>query len=143
MSTSDFDPAAEGWEPVPDAGFIDHVGPFWQRLEGSGRAYGFAARDHHANLLGVVQGGMIMTFADRVFGLEAWAAADQTPCVTVQFSCQFIAATPLRTFVTTQPEIVRKTRSLVFVEGRVFSNDALVASCQGVWKIVARRPKTP
>lgn len=46
--------------------------PIWERRDADGMHYGFVADPRHANLLGVVQGGMLMTFADRALGLCAW-----------------------------------------------------------------------
>src|SRR5690606_13508512 len=70
------DPQREGWSPHADEGFIEHVGPIWERRDADGTRYGFVAHPKHANLLGVVQGGMLMTFADRALGLRAWEAAE-------------------------------------------------------------------
>lgn len=141
MSQTPYDPAADGWTQSVDGGFIAHVGPFWERTRDGGTEYGFIAAPHHANLVNVVQGGMIMTFADRVFGLEAWKATGQVPCVTVQFATQFIASTEIGAFVTTRPEIVRATRSVIFLEGKLLAQGTVVASCNGVWKIARHRKR--
>lgn len=96
---SELDPAA-GWHPFTDPGFVDLVGPIFVR-EGDGpAAYAFRAEPKHANLIGVVQGGMLMTFADRALGVTAMAAADGANCVTVQFEMQFIAAVRMGEVVT-------------------------------------------
>ena len=69
-----------GWKKRDDDGFVGLVGPFWARSGPSGEMlHGFLAEDRHVNLLGVVQGGMLMTFADRALGLAAWHAAGDKP----------------------------------------------------------------
>src|SRR3954447_15932477 len=69
------DPVAAGWEAVDDPGFIGLVGPIFRRGRDGCDEYGFVAAPKHANVRNVVQGGMLMTFADRAFGRTAWQAA--------------------------------------------------------------------
>ena len=133
----------EGWTPMEDGGFMGLVGPVWRRPEaGRPTRYGFASEDRHANLLGMVQGGMLMSFADRALGLAAWEAAGQ-PSVTVQFNAQFLTAARIGAFIEVEPRVVQATRSLVFVEGMLRSSDAEHASAQGIWKKVAGSPGAP
>ena len=44
-----FDPAAAGWEPYRDEGFIGLVGPFWSRKDGDKHLYAFMAEHKHHN----------------------------------------------------------------------------------------------
>ena len=37
--TEPFDPAAHGWEPYADEGFIGLVGPFWMKKDGESYRY--------------------------------------------------------------------------------------------------------
>lgn len=137
-----FDPAGEGWSHVPEGGFIGLVGPVWSRTEESGRRFGFLAEARHANTLGVVQGGMLMTFADRAMGTLAWEAAGR-PCVTASFDMQFAGAGRIGSFLTLDGEIVRRTASLVFVRSLLRSGAAVIGSAQGSWKILSERRRPP
>jgi acyl-coenzyme A thioesterase PaaI-like protein len=131
-----FDPAAEGWEPVKDTGFIGLVGPIYRRSAGERWAFAFHALPKHANLRDVVQGGMLMTFADRALGRNAWKAAGDRPVATIQFDMQFISAGQIGEFFEIRPEVVRKTSSLVFMRGEIRAGARVVASATGVWKIL-------
>jgi len=51
--TLTFDPAAAGWEPYRDEGFIGLVGPFWARQSGDSYRYAFTAEPKHHNRRGV------------------------------------------------------------------------------------------
>ena len=133
-----FDPALAGWAIFPDAGFIDWVGPLWTRRDGDAAAFGFRAEPKHANLIGVVQGGMLMTFGDRALGVAAWEAAQNRACVTIQFDMQFISSTGIGEFVEVRPELVRRTRSLVFLRGMLTAASRVVATANGVWKILGQ-----
>ena len=87
MSATHDDPLASGWHLVEDEGFMATVGPIYAR-DG---IYAFRAEQKHANLVGVVHGGMLMSFADDVLGMTVWEAAGRKPCTTVQLNHQFIA----------------------------------------------------
>lgn len=134
-----FDPAAAGWAPIRDTGFIDLVGPVWSRPDGEAAVFGFEAQPKHANLVDVVQGGMLMTFADRALGAAAWASAHDRPCVTAQFDMQFISSAQIGDFVEVRPEVVRRTASLIFMRGLVTVGSRVVANANGIWKILSPR----
>ncbi|HEX8168040.1 MAG TPA: PaaI family thioesterase [Beijerinckiaceae bacterium] len=130
------DPAADGWKPVKDDGFIGLVGPIYRRERGERWAFGFKAGGKHANLRGVVQGGMLMTFADRALGRNAWKAAGDRAVATIDFNMQFVTAGQLGEFIEVEPEVVRRTASLVFMRGTLTTGGRVVATCAGVWKIL-------
>ena len=136
--TDPFDPNDAGWASVEDAGFIGHVGPLHRRA--SDGAYAFRAEQKHANLIGVVHGGMLMSFADRALGEAAMRAADGANCVTIQLEMKFIAIGRLGDWIGFRPQVVKRTGSLVFMRGDVHAGSRLLASADGVWKILRRRP---
>lgn len=138
-TASEVDLSALGWTPMEDHGFVGLVGPIWRKTTASGRTrYGFSADARHINLLSVVQGGMLMTFADRAMGLEAWGAAEGSPCATIQFSAQFMAAGRIGSFLEIEPIVERKTASLVFMSGSIVHGDDVVLLAHGTWKILRR-----
>lgn len=133
-----FDPAAHGWAPIPDKGFVAMVGPIWTKTIDGARRFGFLAEQRHGNLVGVVQGGMVMTFADRGLGMMAWEAAG-TAVVTVSYEHQFVGPGRIGSFIELTGEVVRATPGLIFMRGLVTSPSGLVASCQGTWKVLSKR----
>jgi acyl-coenzyme A thioesterase PaaI-like protein len=127
---------AEGWRPVKDDGFIGLVGPIYARKREDDLEFGFRAQAKHANLRKVIQGGMLMTFADRALGRNAWKAAGDKPVATIEFNMHFVSAGALGEFVEIRPEVVRKTASLVFMRGDVMAGSRIVATATGIWKIL-------
>jgi acyl-coenzyme A thioesterase PaaI-like protein len=136
-----FDPAAAGWQPYghDDTGFIGLVGPFWSRPNGDSFRYAFMAQDKHHNRRGVVQGGMLMTFADRSMGMTCWYANEKQPQATVQLDMHFIDAVQVGEFVECRAKVVRRTRSLVFMESELVAGARVVATAKGVWKTLGKR----
>ena len=120
---------------MDDPGFIGLVGPIFRRGRDGCDEYGFVAAPKHANVRNVVQGGMLMTFADRAFGRTAWQAAGRG-VATVQFDMQFVSAAQIGDFVETQPEVVRRTSALVLMRGTLSAGPRIVAIANGVWKIL-------
>jgi acyl-coenzyme A thioesterase PaaI-like protein len=131
------DPAAAGWTYEPEAGFIGLVGPLWRRRDGERLRFGFMAEDKHANLVGVVQGGMLMTFADRALGTLAWEAAGGS-VVTIGFDMAFADSGRIGSFIELDGEVVRRTASLVFLRGTLSAGGRVIGTCQGTWKILRR-----
>ena len=62
---------SDGWTIVETTGFLHLVGPLWQRLVDGAHEYALVAQDKHHNRRGLVQGGVLMTFADRTCGMTA------------------------------------------------------------------------
>src|SRR6187549_3153596 len=137
--TIPFDPAANGWQPYTDEGFIGLVGPFWTRIEGDAHFYAFKADHKHHNRRGVVQGGMLMTFADRSMGMTCWYANGQRPQATVQLDMHFIDAVQVGEFVEAKCKVVRRTRALIFMSADLVVGERLVATANGVWKTLGKR----
>jgi len=104
------DPAAAGWEAYRDDGFVGLVGPFWSRPDGDGFRFAFMAEPKHHNRRGVVQGGMLMTFADRSMGMTCWYANGRQPQATIQLDMHFIDAVRIGEFVEAHCRVVRRTR---------------------------------
>src|SRR3977135_2781708 len=117
--TVPFDPASAGWEPYRDEGFIGLVGPFWTRQSGDSPLYAFMAESKHHNRRGVVQGGMLMTFADRSMGMTCWYANARQPQATVQLDVPFVSDAQIGEFVEAQCKVVRRTRSLIFMSAEL------------------------
>ncbi len=139
--TPAFDPASAGWQRYgeDDTGFVGLIGPWWQRPKGDSFEYGFLAESKHHNRRGVVQGGMLMTFADRSLGMTCWYANEKQPQATVQLDVHFIDAVQIGEFVECRCRVVRRTRSLVFMTGDLVVGDRVVATANGVWKTLGKR----
>ncbi len=135
-ATEPFDPAAAGWSHYSADGFIGLVCPFWQRPHNEGFLYAFLAEPKHHNLRGVVQGGMLMTFADRSMGMAARHANHNQPQATVQLDVHFIDAVQIGEFVEAHCRVVRKTRTLIFMAADLLVGSRVVATANGVWKIL-------
>jgi uncharacterized protein (TIGR00369 family) len=133
-----FDPAGEGWAHRAPVGFTGLIGPLWSRPEGDGWAYGLKAETRHANVHGIVHGGMLVTLLDNSMGLTVWHATGLRPAVTMQLNTQFLAAAYPGEFLEARGEIMRLANSVVFVRGILVVGERRVAAADGIWKVLAR-----
>ncbi len=131
-----FDPTKAGWRRPDRHDFPDFVGPFFERVEQGRRLFGFLADARHANDRGVIHGGLLMTFADHSFGELVLDSVDRRPCATIQLNTHFISAVQVGHFVEAWGELVRKTRSLVFMRGFLTVGDRNIAAIDGIWKLL-------
>lgn len=129
----------DGWVRVQTQAFGTHVGPFYRPPGDAALECGFVADERHGNKRGVVHGGMLATAFDVGLGNASWAAAGQRPSATVQLNVQFIGALQLGEFARIQAEIIKTTRTLVFIRGIMNVDGRVVATADGIWKILAWR----
>ena len=130
----------EGWEAFTDPGFIAHVGPVYHRTVEGRKEFAVRTDERHGNLVGIVHGGMLLTFADRALSIVVREACDGARAVTIEMSSQFVGAAQIGDLVETVPEIVRKTASLVFVRGTLTSGGRPLAAVTGIWKVLKDKP---
>ena len=126
----------QGWITRPAVGFNEVAGPFLARKDGEDWLSGFRVEARHLNFNGSVHGGMMATFADSFLGRLVASSIKPRRCATLQLNLQYVRATALGDFVIGRGEIIRVTRSIVFVVGQLTVNSNIVAIAQGVWKIL-------
>jgi acyl-coenzyme A thioesterase PaaI-like protein len=135
------DPAAEklkasGWTIVETTGFISLIGPLWQRVVDGEHEYALVAQDKHHNRRGLVQGGVLTTFADRSCGMTARYVSGRTTLATVQLDTHFVDSGKIGEILISKPRVVRATRSLIFVTTEVTAGNRCIAMASGVFKIL-------
>ncbi len=135
--TEPFDPARAGWEIIStNTPFSDLVGPVWRRKDGDRLRFGFVVAPKHLNRAGNLHGGMLMTVADNAMAIAAREASGAKRHATIELNIQFVGAVRLGEFVEAHPEVARATRSLVFMQAKMFVGTRLVVTTNGIWKIL-------
>lgn len=127
---------ASGWTIVKTSGFISLVGPLWQRVVNDEHEFAIIAEDKHHNRRGLVQGGLLMTFADRSCGMTARFVSGRPTLATVQMDTHFIDSAKIGETLISKPRVVRSTRSLIFMTTELTAGGRCVATASGVFKIL-------
>ena len=131
---------ASGWTIVETSGFLSLVGPLWQRVVDGEHEYALITEDKHHNRRGLVQGGLLMTFADRSCGMTARYVSGRQTLATVQMDTHFVDSGKIGEILISKPRVVRATRSLIFLTTEVTANERCIAMASGVFKILKNDP---
>ena len=114
--------------------FEDLVGPLGYKVVDGTISFAFRADDRHRNTGGTLHGGMLMTFADYALCLTAVWDQPGEKCVTVACNCEFVAAGEPGELIEASGEVVRRTRSLAFVRGQIFTGGRVLLTYSGIVK---------
>ena len=130
----------EEFSEVDRIGFMGHSGGF-QIRKITEIEYEFKATicEFHLNSGGITHGGFIMTLMDSGLGTSVYRSlGGQQKIATISLNVNFVAPSHKGETLTGSAKILKKTRSLVFVRGEVYVDDRVVATADGVWKILAK-----
>jgi uncharacterized protein (TIGR00369 family) len=127
---------AAGWTVVETSGFLSLVGPLWERVVDGQPEYAIVAQDKHHNRRSRVQGGVLMTLADRASGMIARLVSGRPTLATVQMDVHFIDAGKIGELLIARPRVVRVTHTLIFTTTEVVAEGRCVATASGVFKIL-------
>ena len=126
---------SDGWKIAETTGFMHLIGPLWQRVTDGEHEYALITEDKHHNRRGLVQGGVLMTFADRTCGITARFVSGKPKLATVQLDVHFVEAGKIGEILISRPRVVRSTRSLIFITTEVTVDRRCIAMANGVFKI--------
>ena len=121
---------------ISKVGFMKHNGglEFRQLTE---KEYEFKTeiQDYHINAGGVTHGGFIMSMLDSGMGTAAHQVIEGS-AVTISLNTNFISGSKAGDKIIGLAKIKKKTRSLIFMYGQLKCEDKLLASAEGIWKII-------
>lgn len=117
--------------------FETAIGPFCFREVGGRAKCAFQPRREHLNGGGTVHGGALMSFADFALFAIANNALAGAKAVTVTCNSGFLSAASLDAVIEAEGEVLRATRSLVFVRGLVTQASRPVLAFSGTLKKIA------
>jgi uncharacterized protein (TIGR00369 family) len=137
-------PAPAGFEPFDEIGgpFVQRNGPIYRRLTDDGVRLGFRVGPGHVNPMATCNGGMLATFCDTLL----LAIAHSTPPVvegqffpTVGLQIDYLGSAPLGSWVEGSGQVLRATRSLVFIQALVTADGQACVRTSGSFKVVGPR----
>ena len=127
---------ALGWTVVDTSGFLYLIGPLWHRVSDGDHEYAILAQDKHHNRRGLVQGGVLMTLADRASGMIARLVSAKPTLATIQMDVHFVDSGRIGELLVARPRVVRATRSLSFTTAEVTAQGRCVVTASGVFKVL-------
>ena len=121
------------------SGFMHHNGGLYFR-EISENEYEFKTiiKEFHLNKREITHGGFICSLIDAGAGTAVHRTTGQKSCVTVSLDIKFIAPSRKDDELLGNVQILKKTKSMIFINCNLKKNDQLIASATGVWKVIKR-----
>ncbi|NKC11709.1 MAG: PaaI family thioesterase [Gammaproteobacteria bacterium] len=117
-----------GWDP-----YEDHIGPFYERMANGSPECAVDIAHRHCNAGGIVHGGLLMAFADYTAFVIAREALGGMGA-TISMTSDFMAPVHSGDLLAAQGEVMRETRSMVFVRGCEFVGERTVFTFSTVIK---------
>ena len=84
----------------------------------------------------IAHGGFLSTIADTGMGTAAHRVAGDKRCVTINLDIKFISASMLGDNLKGNVKVLKKTKTLVFINCEIFNDKGIVISASGTWKIL-------
>ena len=123
------------------AGFMKHNGGvLFRAISNTEYEFKSTINKNHLNAAGIVHGGYLAALIDAGSGTAAHRVADKAPCVTISLDIKFIGASKIGDEIIGNTKILKKTNTLVFLFCELKSNNKIITSASGVWKILKIKP---
>jgi acyl-coenzyme A thioesterase PaaI-like protein len=123
--------------PLSDP-FEIHLGPVFETGERGARRFFLEIDSRHVNGRGVVHGATLMSFADLALGQAAWDVTDHASVVTLNMQSQFLKSAGIGDVVSVLPQLVRRTRSMLFLRGDFEVSGEVIFTASSIWKILGQ-----
>ena len=121
-------------------GFMKHNGGiFFRTISGNEYEFKTTIKENHLNAANITHGGFIAALVDAGVGTAAHRVADGSPCVTISLELKFISVVKLGQELIGNTKIQKKTKSMVFLTCELVTENKIVATASGVWKILNKK----
>lgn len=126
------------FEEAGHLGYIGHNGGFqFRQISDSEYEYRATIQDFHLNSGGITHGGFIMTLMDCGLGTSVYhSLGGDKKIATISLDVNFVAPSHKGETLIGSARIIKKTRSMVFVRGELHVEDHIIATGDGIWKIL-------
>jgi len=118
-------------------GFMKHLGGLeLKQISETQYEFLIEIKEIHLNTGKIAHGGFLSTIADTGMGTAAHRVAGDKRCVTINLDMKFISAGQLGDKLRGDVKILKKTKTLVFINCEISNEKELVVSASGTWKIL-------
>ena len=118
-------------------GFMKHLGGLeLKQISDSQYEFIVEVKEMHLNTGKIAHGGFLSTIADTGMGTAAHRIAGDRRCVTINLDMKFISAGQLGDKLKGDVKILKKTKTLVFINCEISNDKEIVVSASGTWKIL-------
>jgi uncharacterized protein (TIGR00369 family) len=118
-------------------GFMKHLGGLdLRRVNDAEYDFSVKVKEIHLNTGKIAHGGFLSSIADTGMGTAAHKVAGDRRCVTINLDIKFISAAMLSDNLKGVVKILKKTRTLVFINCEISNDKGIIVFAAGTWKIL-------
>ena len=118
-------------------GFMKYLGGLdLKKIDENNYEFKVKVQNIHLNTGKIAHGGFLSTIADTGMGTAAHRVAGDRRCVTINLDMKFISIGMLDDELKGKVKILKKTKTLVFINCEISNDKGLVVSASGTWKIL-------
>ena len=118
-------------------GFMKYLGGLnLKKINDTEYLFNVKVREIHLNTGKIAHGGFLSTIADTGMGTASHRVAGDSRCVTINLDMNFISAGMLDDEPVGTVKILKKTKTLIFINCEISNDKGIVASASGTWKIL-------
>ena len=118
-------------------GFMKHLGGLkLKQISDTQYEFIVEVKEMHLNTGKIAHGGFLSTIADTGMGTAAHRVAGDRRCVTINLDMKFISAGQLGDKLKGDVKILKKTKTLVFINCEISNDKEIIVSASGTWKIL-------
>ena len=122
-------------------GFMKHNGGvMFRNISDTEYEFESTINENHLNAANITHGGYLSALVDAGAGTAAHRSVNNAPCVTISLDLKFIGSSKAGNEIIGHVNILKKTKSLVFLFCTLKCNDKIITSASGVWKILKVKP---
>ena len=107
-----------------------------KRVDSSNYEFSVEVKDYHLNSGKFAHWGFLATIAYTGMGTAAHQVAWNKRSVTISLNIKYIAPAQEGDLLLGKVKILKKTKSLVFINCEIMSQKGLISIISGVWKII-------
>ena len=118
-------------------GFMQNIGDLsFKKIDETNYEFNIKVEEKFLNTGKIAHGGFIATIADTGMGNAAHIAAGNKRSVTVNLDIKYISAGKLGDNLVGKVEVLKRTKTLVFINCKILNSKGIVATASGTWKIL-------
>jgi len=126
----------ENFRNISKVGFMKHNGGLeFRKISDTEYEYTTTLQDFHMNASGTTHGGYIMSVLDSGMGTSAHQFIKGI-AVTISLNINFIGGSKPSDIILGYAKMKKQTSSLIFMYGELKCNDRLLATAEGIWKVI-------
>ena len=126
----------ESFRNISKVGFMKHNGGLeFRKISDTEYEYTTTLQDFHMNASGTTHGGYIMSILDSGMGTSAHQFIKGV-AVTISLNINFIGSSKPGEKILGYARMKKQTSSLLFMYGELKCEERLLATAEGIWKVI-------